>query len=128
MATFKNINLLWQISYIQRTKANHNDHWSDTVPDTVVANIIYSKNESKSQPPSRTKITPKCCGKYHIFKERKQITTAVDFSKLVNSCGKYHIFKERKQITTISISTPFYMCCGKYHIFKERKQITTAVQ
>ncbi len=43
------IQLLWQISYIQRTKANHNQIGGRHIKNKVVANIIYSKNESKSQ-------------------------------------------------------------------------------
>jgi hypothetical protein len=42
----------------------------------VVANIINSKNESKSQPPYNSTRMLFRCGKYHKFKERKQITTS----------------------------------------------------
>ena len=41
----------------------------------VVANIINSKNESKSQQHHQFYNTSISCGKYHKFKERKQITT-----------------------------------------------------
>ncbi|MBK9257876.1 MAG: hypothetical protein IPM42_20670 [Saprospiraceae bacterium] len=65
-----------------------------------MANIINSKNESKSQLITNTTPCLPGCGKYHKFKERKQITTAWDLFFHFISCGKYHKFKERKQITT----------------------------
>ncbi|MBK9257875.1 MAG: hypothetical protein IPM42_20665 [Saprospiraceae bacterium] len=40
-----------------------------------MANIINSKNESKSQPVGLGLVCVLSCGKYHKFKERKQITT-----------------------------------------------------
>ncbi|MBK9257874.1 MAG: hypothetical protein IPM42_20660 [Saprospiraceae bacterium] len=65
-----------------------------------MANIINSKNESKSQHAVFASFCLSGCGKYHKFKERKQITTVGMYLHTQISCGKYHKFKERKQITT----------------------------
>jgi len=65
-----------------------------------VANIIISKIESKSQQLPILSLKQMSCGKYHYFKDRKQITTAQGFLILQYRCGKYHYFKDRKQITT----------------------------
>ncbi|MBK9257871.1 MAG: hypothetical protein IPM42_20645 [Saprospiraceae bacterium] len=43
-----------------------------------MANIINSKNESKSQHLRYFFDNANSCGKYHKFKERKQITTALE--------------------------------------------------
>ena len=66
---------LWQISLFQRSKANHNSCRCRPLCTLVVANIIISKIESKSQLNSFDSIGTLCCGKYHYFKDRKQITT-----------------------------------------------------
>ncbi|HRD06994.1 MAG TPA: hypothetical protein PK037_05495, partial [Saprospiraceae bacterium] len=66
-----------------------------------MANIIISKIESKSQLHRQLPCVTFCCGKYHYFKDRKQITTPPLPDGLVMSCGKYHYFKDRKQITTL---------------------------
>ncbi|MBK9257872.1 MAG: hypothetical protein IPM42_20650 [Saprospiraceae bacterium] len=68
-----------------------------------MANIINSKNESKSQLVTTCSSIVSRCGKYHKFKERKQITTYFFIMHTQNGCGKYHKFKERKQITTWEI-------------------------
>ena len=66
---------LLQISVIQRSKANHNNHSTLQWWNMVVANISYSKIESKSQPQSILKVCIVSCCKYQLFKDRKQITT-----------------------------------------------------
>ena len=92
--------LLLQISVIQRSKANHNLRfvlyrvlcvvanisYSKIESKSqryqwyghgmlVVANISYSKIESKSQHPDERSMSAFCCCKYQLFKDRKQITT-----------------------------------------------------
>ena len=64
-------------------------------------NIIISKIESKSQLNSFDSIGTLCCGKYHYFKDRKQITTLTQKKPSpIPVVAKYHYFKDRKQITT----------------------------
>ena len=68
----------------------------------VVANISYSKIESKSQHKwYEGKPLDSCC-KYQLFKDRKQITTIWDAGSGMEGCCKYQLFKDRKQITTPS--------------------------
>ena len=67
---------LLQISVIQRSKANHNDGGPAQQGDGVVANISYSKIESKSQPGRMCPLHFASCCKYQLFKDRKQITTS----------------------------------------------------
>ena len=65
-----------QISLFQRSKANHNHPLVVVWWVHVVANIIISKIESKSQRFLTPNPVESCCCKYHYFKDRKQITTA----------------------------------------------------
>ena len=143
---------LWQISLFQRSKANHNPAYSSIDKCSVVANIIISKIESKSQPSELHKTTSISCGKYHYFKDRKQITTVHPVAKFntplwqislfqrskANHNGTWHNDERALVVANIIISkiesksqlylvrTNMTTCCGKYHYFKDRKQITTS--
>ena len=88
------------------------------------ANIIISKIESKSQPTSFRFQTEHSCGKYHYFKDRKQITTPgfVFFLDTV-SIDQNTLFE--KQITTFSryyFSDSGVLSCGKIYIFESKSQ------
>ena len=69
-----------------------------------------------------------CCGKYHYFKDRKQITINSSDSSDIMFLAKISLFQRSfwKQITTHAEETESIQF-GKYHYFKDRKQITTAV-
>ena len=61
--------LLFQISVVQRMKANHNYWVIMSWLAFVVPNISCSKNESKSQPADLYIDGNKSCSKYQLFKE-----------------------------------------------------------
>ncbi len=69
--------MLLQISVVQRMKANHNCCSCACNSHCVVANISCSKNESKSQLDAQFPDDFRSCCKYQLFKEWKQITTAI---------------------------------------------------
>ena len=98
---------LLQISVIQRSKANHNWYGRQWDYLSVVANISYSKIESKSQPWSVYRLWWYGCCKYQLFKDRKQITTRWSVIHSLLSCCKYQLFKDRKQITTPLAMVPW---------------------
>ena len=75
--------------------------WFDFPLNQVVANISYSKIESKSQRMRLPYLLTLCCCKYQLFKDRKQITTATKPQSIAWGCCKYQLFKDRKQITTL---------------------------
>ena len=68
---------LFQISVVQRMKANHNAVLIPLISSVVVPNISCSKNESKSQHNVGDGGRVGSCSKYQLFKEWKQITTAI---------------------------------------------------
>ena len=76
-----NSQVLWQISVLQRTKANHNSISLCSPFTRPVANISFTKNESQSQLTTRRGCCVQSCGKYQFYKERKPITTAGDLYK-----------------------------------------------
>ena len=145
--------LLWQISLFQRSKANHNKFLTKYASNSVVANIIISKIESKSQQHHHQLPHSTSCGKYHYFKDRKQITTSGSTGPRSNKLWQISLFQRSKanhnplslkRTTTIVVAniiiskiesksqlTIVYilivMSCGKYHYFKDRKQITTSL-
>ena len=142
---------LWQISLFQRSKANHNRNMTSLYPPSVVANIIISKIESKSQLNNKRVQGETGCGKYHYFKDRKQITTTCRTRLLTNKLWQISLFQRSKAnhnetkggrrhhsvVANIIISKIESKSqpknenvitlpgCGKYHYFKDRKQITT---
>ena len=61
---YDHLDKLWQISIVQRKKANHNDLPLYQLSDVVVANINSSKKESKSQPTTFNSLLEYGCGKY----------------------------------------------------------------
>ena len=52
-----------------------------------------------------------CCGKYHYFKDRKQILTSLQwtFYKPLRICGKYH--SENKSCNSRRLIELWYCCC-----------------
>ena len=96
--------MLWQISLFQRSKANHNSHAEETESIPVVANIIISKIESKSQLNTLGSWKPLGCGKYHYFKDRKQITTAGLYGSLNRKLWQISLFQRSKANHNIVIS------------------------
>ena len=93
--------LLWQISLFQRSKANHNNIIINYLTARVVANIIISKIESKSQLPGPPDLGLISCGKYHYFKRSKANHNPLSLKRTTTIVvAKYHYFKDRKQITT----------------------------
>ena len=142
---------LLQISVIQRSKANHNEWSTSHYDQIVVANISYSKIESKSQPETKQRdnepvvanisyskiesksqrgllplyLSSSCC-KYQLFKDRKQITTEVDQDAIIQPLLQISVIQRSKanhNFETLNASPS--ICCCKYQLFKDRKQITT---
>ena len=70
----------------------------------VVANIRYSKIESKSQPNLNINPLPSVVAniRYSKIESKSQLVPQVVYQAL--SCCKYKIFKDRKQITTCNNS------------------------
>ena len=77
--------LLLQISFLQRSKANHNKAAAPYIAYPAVTNIISSKIESKSQQKSTGSGHFSSCYKYHFFKDRKQITTVAGNMRYTNT-------------------------------------------
>ena len=143
-----------QISVIQRSKANHNKELGHKNIPLVVANISYSKIESKSQLGSRYLESEGGCCKYQLFKDRKQITTMAALAKLrgrllqisviqrskANHNAKAQGLTEGLVVANISYSkiesksqrwdryNRNHCGCCKYQLFKDRKQITTRIE
>ncbi|MBK9257873.1 MAG: hypothetical protein IPM42_20655 [Saprospiraceae bacterium] len=70
--------------------------------DKAVANIINSKNESKSQQTAENNIDRLVVANIINSKNESKSQLAPVSEPVINGCGKYHKFKERKQITTPS--------------------------
>ena len=145
-------NWLLQISVIQRSKANHNNGLNLILFNLVVANISYSKIESKSQRISLWDQPPLRCCKYQLFKDRKQITTSLvqihqglrllQISVIQRSKANHnrnHLpLSSTPVVANISyskiesksqhpnLSNHSGVSCCKYQLFKDRKQITTS--
>ncbi len=143
--------LLLQISEIQRPKANHNSCCNQSQVLFAVTNIRNSKTESKSQHSLIDAVCPWCCYKYQKFKDRKQITTLVIHSLLLETLLQISEIQRPKAnhnnllhwivypvaVTNIRNSKTesksqhaialYYIAyrCYKYQKFKDRKQITT---
>ena len=91
---------LWQISLFQRSKANHNTVAVDCMSKAVVANIIISKIESKSQLNEPINALTSGVGNIIISKIESKSQPLRLGLRFPSRCGKYHYFKDRKQITT----------------------------
>ena len=143
---------LWQISVLQRTKANHNYLVLGYILSVPVANISFTKNESQSQLTATKHLYKATCGKYQFYKERKPITTKDPNNIKIMALWQISVLQRTKanhnKTSTIEIqpvpvanisftknesqsqhSRPrvsHSYTCGKYQFYKERKPITTS--
>ena len=143
---------LLQISVIQRSKANHNNTMEEGNVSVVVANISYSKIESKSQLEWMSLPVPLRCCKYQLFKDRKQITTPkarqragsllLQISVIQRSKANHNNVIEEGNVSVVVANISYSKIesksqhksplirtvsgCCKYQLFKDRKQITTS--